>query len=384
MGVIAALYRTATDIIPTAKGLVLRFLGGTSGYVGVKAPATPTTWTMTLPSAAPGTNGHVLTGNTDGTTSWTAAAGGSSAWETSSGQFSIKAASITAGDQVYIKSEETTAANAIGTKLDSTNDLRATGDVDRALFSLYSAGVGVAHAQGWDWTTVGGYGGFALRFALIDTSITPSTTGTGIIGGYGDGTTTNLVFGRLSANDYPAIDNCSFGIGMAGQSANGYVKALNWGIDHGRRLGLAGSDRTTAPTTYFEKTAATNGELRGVYNDVEFLNVADRVQTTDNTATTIWDETLGDNSVHVIEALVVGRRTDSAGRWSGMRRVTVYRAGGGATLDGSVETIGTDVATNITPTVTFDASSNDVRCRVTGEVGKTVQWRVFIRKVHSA
>ena len=85
--------------------------------------------------------------------------------------------------------------------------------------------------------------------------------------------------------------------------------------------------------------------------------------------------------VAVFEAIVVARRTDSAGRWSGRRRVTVYRAGGGATIEGAVETIGTDVANGIAPTVTFDVSSNDVRLRVTGEAAKTIKWTALVSNV---
>jgi len=110
---------------------------------------------------------------------------------------------------------------------------------------------------------------------------------------------------------------------------------------------------------------------------------SDKVQTTDATATNLWTETLSDNQVHVIEALVVARRSDSADRWSGKRRVTVYRAGGGATILGSVETIGTDVTTGLAPTVTFDASTNDIRLRITGESAKTIQWRALVHKVHA-
>lgn len=55
----------------------LKIYGTTSGHTEIKAAAAPTSWTMTLPPAAPGTNGYVLKGNTDGTTSWAAESGGS-------------------------------------------------------------------------------------------------------------------------------------------------------------------------------------------------------------------------------------------------------------------------------------------------------------------
>ena len=58
------------------KGLPARVRGSTSGYVGIKSPAAPTSHDLTLPSALPAANGYVLQGNTDGTTSWVAAGGG--------------------------------------------------------------------------------------------------------------------------------------------------------------------------------------------------------------------------------------------------------------------------------------------------------------------
>lgn len=53
-----------------------RFLGSSSGYVGIVAPATVTSYVVTLPDAAPASNGYALTGQTDGTTNWTAISSG--------------------------------------------------------------------------------------------------------------------------------------------------------------------------------------------------------------------------------------------------------------------------------------------------------------------
>lgn len=139
----------------------------------------------------------------------------------------------------------------------------------------------------------------------------------------------------------------------------------------------------TPGDTSIVKSTASNGYWRYKYDGVVVNEWSDKVQTTDATATNLWTETLSDNQVHVIEALVVARRSDSADRWSGKRRVTVYRAGGGATILGSVETIGTDVTTGLAPTVTFDASTNDIRLRITGESAKTIQWRALVNKVHA-
>lgn len=103
---------------------------------------------------------------------------------------------------------------------------------------------------------------------------------------------------------------------------------------------------------------------------------ADATQTTDATTATVFSWPLADDTVYLVEVAVAARRTDAAGRWTGKRRATVYRAGGGgATLEGSAEVVGTDVANGIAPTVTIDVSSNDVRVRVTGEAAKTIKWK---------
>lgn len=47
-----------------------RFLGSSSGYTGVIAAGTTTSYTITLPSAAPVSNGLCFKANTDGTASW--------------------------------------------------------------------------------------------------------------------------------------------------------------------------------------------------------------------------------------------------------------------------------------------------------------------------
>ena len=156
----------------------------------------------------------------------------------------------------------------------------------------------------------------------------------------------------------------------------------NWRVLAGRSWGLYTAIGDTHPVCQLQSTGLYVGPGGSTAVDIKVVRAA--VQTTDATATTLWSETLADNTVHVIDVFVVARRTDAAGRWSGRRRVTVYReAAGSATLEGSVETIGTDVANGIAPTVTLDVSSNDIRLRVTGEAAKTINWRAQVDKVNS-
>ena len=54
----------------------LRFTGGTSYYVGFKAPALSTTTVYTWPASYPAASGYILSSDTGGAMSWTAAAAG--------------------------------------------------------------------------------------------------------------------------------------------------------------------------------------------------------------------------------------------------------------------------------------------------------------------
>jgi hypothetical protein len=139
--------------------------------------------------------------------------------------------------------------------------------------------------------------------------------------------------------------------------------------------------------SFASKSAATGGVLRDFrYDGVETHTWGDKVTTTDATAATLWSETLGDNTVHVVEVLWVARRTDAAGRASGRRRVTVYRAGGGATITaGGAQVLGTDETDGAITigSVLFDTSSNDLRVRATGAAGQSIAWRVHVLKVHA-
>lgn len=65
-----SLARLAAGVMGVGAGNELRFQGATSDYVGIKAPATATSWTLTLPNAVASVTGHALTSTTAGVASW--------------------------------------------------------------------------------------------------------------------------------------------------------------------------------------------------------------------------------------------------------------------------------------------------------------------------
>jgi len=97
------------------------------------------------------------------------------------------------------------------------------------------------------------------------------------------------------------------------------------------------------------------------------------VQTTDDVETTLWSKTLDDNKAYLLEVRIAARQADGANRAAYIRRVLVYRAGGDATIQGSVLdelTVESDSSWN----ATIDTSGNDVRVRVTGAASTTINW----------
>ena len=100
------------------------------------------------------------------------------------------------------------------------------------------------------------------------------------------------------------------------------------------------------------------------------------VQTTNNTVTTAATLALADNTVYLLQATIVGRRSDAAGRAAYVRNACVYReAAGAATLEGMVDTALTREST-ATWDATISVSGNDVLITVKGATGATVNWTV--------
>jgi len=100
------------------------------------------------------------------------------------------------------------------------------------------------------------------------------------------------------------------------------------------------------------------------------------VQTTNNTVTTAATLALADNTVYLLQATIVGRRSDAAGRAAYVRNACVYReAAGAATLEGTVDTALTRESTAAWD-ATISVSGNDVLITVKGATGATVNWTV--------
>jgi len=101
-------------------------------------------------------------------------------------------------------------------------------------------------------------------------------------------------------------------------------------------------------------------------------------QTTSSAVTTLWSQTLSDESACLVEAHVVAKKDDASDRAAYVRRALVYRDGGAAVMQGAVsttETIESDAAWDCT----VDVSGNDVRVRVTGKAATTIDWDAHMK-----
>jgi hypothetical protein len=96
--------------------------------------------------------------------------------------------------------------------------------------------------------------------------------------------------------------------------------------------------------------------------------------TTVNGLTTIATIAVADDTVMLIEAFIVGRRTDAAARASYIRKAVVYREGGGsATLEGSVQSTLTRESVG-GYNATIIVSGTDALIQVDGAAGHTINW----------
>lgn len=96
-------------------------------------------------------------------------------------------------------------------------------------------------------------------------------------------------------------------------------------------------------------------------------------QTTDATVTTLATLTLQDNTTYLITAEVVANQSTHANRATYIRRALVYRAGGNAILEGSIQD-GLTVESDAVWNCTIDANSTNARVLITGKATTIIDW----------
>ena len=106
-------------------------------------------------------------------------------------------------------------------------------------------------------------------------------------------------------------------------------------------------------------------------------------QTTDGTVTTVWSKALTDNTVYLVDVVLVGRRATTAGRAVYRRSAVVYVEGGTLTIV-TPDTIGTDVESTAGYDITIDNSGTTLRVRATGASSHTIRWDARVELVSAS
>ena len=256
----------------------LRLEGITSGYVQISPSAAAGSWTMTLPTGVPASNGYVLSSTTAGVTSWVAnGGGGATALSSLTSGTAVNTIDNTSMAQTWTWNSLTTqtAFTLSSSSLTNGNIL----SIQNTAASATSTGKVLSIS---DATTGSGYGvyssmtghlntGFAGYFKNTDTS---SNTNFGVAG-YVSATTTT---GNASSGVYGEGD-CGNCIGVNGYSTNNIgvlgtggfagVYALNTGTSNYAVYGTITGHGNTGYAGYFINTDTSSNSNWGVYGIVK-------------------------------------------------------------------------------------------------------------------
>lgn len=173
-----------------------------------------------------------------------------------------------------------------------------------------------------------------------------------------------------------STDAMAFGEFVEASAANSFV--IGEGVSSGSKLTNSTASSLIigfGGTVESLRVAGTGATGTVTLNNATAIH-GPTVQTTDATQTTLYSETLADESAYMVRAYVTGKKNDSTDRAVYGKVACVYRdAGGGATIQGSVGDIFTDIESNASWDVTVTVNTNDVRVSVTGVAATTIDWK---------
>lgn len=114
-----------------------------------------------------------------------------------------------------------------------------------------------------------------------------------------------------------------------------------------------------------------------------FHNDQAGLETTNNTITTAYTYTLPANGTYSVEVELNAKDTTSGKSIKGKKTTTFERIAGVTTqvatsLVDIVTTLVSDAVNNAGAVWTIDNSGDDIRVRVTGNVGRTIHWQLKI------
>ena len=107
---------------------------------------------------------------------------------------------------------------------------------------------------------------------------------------------------------------------------------------------------------------------------VKYLRQESSLTTTDATITAAFLINLEDETSHIVEAQIVGKKSDTSDRAMYWKRALVYRNGGGATIEGAAQSVTADVESNAAWDAAVAVGANLVDAEVTGVAATTIDW----------
>ena len=107
---------------------------------------------------------------------------------------------------------------------------------------------------------------------------------------------------------------------------------------------------------------------------VKYLRQESSLTTADATVTAAFLINLEDETSHIVEAQIVGKKSDTSDRAMYWKRALVYRNGGGATIQGSAQSVTADVESNAAWNAAVAVGANLVDAEVTGVAATTIDW----------
>lgn len=288
------------------------------------------------------------------------------------------AATLGNGFTVWLMNSAANSAHALTIDPDGSETVDS-----KSTLLLYRGQAVLIMSDGTNWRVIGAIGvSRAMSQNTLSTATQPNATGAESVA---------IGVGTTASGDYStAIGVNSAG---AGGTASGIASLSMCGGEAASVNALAFGDYVTSRSTKGAK-AFGNGRVTTT-GDAQFRMQQKRNQTTDATPTVLTADAgaasstnifrLPNNSTFTVKVLVVGHRTDAAGRASYSFEGCIFRDANAAstTIGHMTKTVLYETTAGYDASVTADTTNGGLRVTVTGESGHTMTWAAHVEAVEA-
>ncbi len=166
--------------------------------------------------------------------------------------------------------------------------------------------------------------------------------------------------------------------GLTGGGDLSANRALSVGQGHG--ITVNSDDVAVNQGFAFAWLAGHSWKAHAAFSGSQHVLTTAAIQTTDDTQTSLFSMTLADTTAYLFTAEIVGRDAAGVEHCAYAKAVLVYREGGSATIQGTVQDNFPDIESSGGLNATWTVSGNDVRLSVTGLAATTINWAATIRR----